>query len=77
LDPICPGDLESFFLIGQANAILPQWLTYCWMFKITFAIFGNVVWAYKLWVALIKFYYKKSAMENSYLIHKTYDQQKN
>jgi hypothetical protein len=64
------------FFIGQANVILLRWLAYCWMFKITFVIFGNVIWSYELWVAMIKFYYKKSVMENSYLIHKTYDQQK-
>ncbi len=74
--PYLSWRLGKFFFISQANAILPRWLVYCWMFKITFAIFRDVVWACKLWVTLIKFYYKKSVMENIYFIHKTYDQQK-
>ncbi|BFI06029.1 hypothetical protein MPTK1_1g28710 [Marchantia polymorpha subsp. ruderalis] len=49
-------ELGRFYLFGKADAVVPRWLAYCWMFKISFGIFGSLMWVYKLWVGLIKFY---------------------
>lgn len=55
--------LGKFYLGGHADKIMPRWLACCWMFKIAFAIFGSMVWVYKLWVGLIKFYSKRSTSD--------------
>lgn len=57
--PYLTWTIGKFYLSGGADAVVPRWLAYCWMFKIAFAIFGSLVWVYKLWVGLIKFYSKK------------------
>ncbi|KAL2653182.1 hypothetical protein R1flu_021310 [Riccia fluitans] len=51
--------LGKFYLPGGADAVVPRWLAFCWMFKTSFAIFGSMVWVYKLWVGLFKFWNTK------------------
>lgn len=63
--PYLTWRLGKFYLGGHADAVIPRWLAYCWMFKISFAIFGSMVWVYKLWMGLIKFYSKKSQRRRS------------
>ncbi|XP_024392051.1 TLC domain-containing protein At5g14285 [Physcomitrium patens] len=59
--PYLTWTLGKFYLGGHADKVMPRWLAYCWMFKVAFAIFGSMVWVYKLWVGLIKFYSKKGS----------------
>jgi hypothetical protein len=65
LGPYLVWELGKFYLAGKADAVVPRWLAYCWMFKIAFAIFGSMVWVYKLWVGLIKFYGNRQTRERS------------
>lgn len=57
--PYLTWSMGKFYLGGYADKIMPRWLAYCWMFKVAFAIFGSMVWVYKLWLGLIKFYAKR------------------
>ncbi|CAM6119970.1 unnamed protein product [Calypogeia fissa] len=59
LGPYLVWELGKFYMVGKADAVVPRWLAYCWMFKIAFAIFGSMIWVYKLWMGLIKFYGNK------------------
>jgi hypothetical protein len=54
--PYLTWTLGKFYLGGGADKVMPRWLACCWMFKVAFAIFGSMIWVYKLWVGLIKFY---------------------
>lgn len=63
--PYLTWKLGAFYLTGQADAVVPRWLAYSWMFKVAFGIFGSVVWVYKLWVGLLKFYSKKGTKRSS------------
>eukprot|EP00246_Nothoceros_aenigmaticus_P013781 TRINITY_DN4932_c0_g1_i1.p1 TRINITY_DN4932_c0_g1~~TRINITY_DN4932_c0_g1_i1.p1 ORF type:complete len:275 (-),score=12.07 TRINITY_DN4932_c0_g1_i1:581-1405(-) len=62
LGPYLVWELGKFYLTGQADSAIPRWLAYCWMLKITFAISGSMVWVYKLWLGLIRFYAKEGGL---------------
>lgn len=62
LGPYLVWELGRFYLAGGADGAIPRWLAYCWMFKITFAISGSMVWVYKLWLGLIRFYAKEGGL---------------
>uniref|UniRef100_A0A0D6QVR7 TLC domain-containing protein n=1 Tax=Araucaria cunninghamii TaxID=56994 RepID=A0A0D6QVR7_ARACU len=57
--PYVTWNLASFYIAGKADAVIPRWLAYTWMITVFMAIFGSIIWVYKLWAGLIKFYSRK------------------
>ncbi|KAJ7532090.1 hypothetical protein O6H91_14G072000 [Diphasiastrum complanatum] len=60
LGPYLLWKLSSFYLRGQSSSsVIPRWLAYFWMLKAALAVVGSLLWVYKLWVGLFKFYTQK------------------
>ncbi len=57
IGPLLAWEIGCFYLGGRADndAVIPQWLVCCWTFKIVFALFGSMLWVYKLWMGLFRF----------------------
>lgn len=61
IGPYLVWALGRFYIVGKADAVVPRCMAYSWLFKVTFAVCGSMVWVYKLWVGFFKFYKKESA----------------
>ncbi|KAJ7518775.1 hypothetical protein O6H91_20G008200 [Diphasiastrum complanatum] len=54
--PYMLWELGKFYLTGKADAVIPTWLAYSWILKSALAVCGSMIWVYKLWVGLYRFY---------------------
>ncbi|XP_024543881.1 TLC domain-containing protein At5g14285-like [Selaginella moellendorffii] len=59
LGPVLVFRISKFYLSGAADGVIPRLLVRCWMAKSALALVGSLVWVYKLWAGLIKFYASK------------------
>eukprot|EP00850_Spirogloea_muscicola_P009316 SM000052S17708 [mRNA] locus=s52:255312:255951:+ [translate_table: standard] len=52
--PIGVWTLQSFYMSGKADAVIPHWLSACWMAMSWLAIAGSAAWVARLWPDVLR-----------------------
>ncbi|XP_002993813.2 TLC domain-containing protein At5g14285 [Selaginella moellendorffii] len=65
LGPFLLGKLASFYLWGRADTVIPRWLAWFWVFEVSFAVVGSMIWVFRLWRGLFKLNSQRSGFWKS------------
>ncbi|KAI5065553.1 hypothetical protein GOP47_0020248, partial [Adiantum capillus-veneris] len=52
LGPLLTWHLSVYYFSGQADSVIPRWLSFYWMFVVSLAIVGSIFWVARLWARL-------------------------